>query len=213
MDSQEKFTRAISYGLERVGKADIRMKDHQSKAVRYVYDKHDVFIWLPTGYGKSLCYEILPYVFDSKLGTDSSVVLVISPLVSLMIDQVQSLKARGVPAAILSGNTSGAYQGCSNLLAKDSELSDGRYKLLFGAPEAILGGARWREMLQEEPYSTHVVAVAVDEAHCVSKWYRDYHIVLKVIVMILLGAVHSDQSMGEYMNCVHLFHQVHLFLR
>ena len=109
--SREKFTKALSYGLQRVGKPEVQMKDHQSKAVRYVYDKHDVFIWLPTGYGKSLCYEVLPYVFDYKMETDSSVVLVVSPLVSLMIDQVRSLKTRGVPAAILSGNISGAYQG------------------------------------------------------------------------------------------------------
>lgn len=102
--------------------------------------------------------------------TDSSVVLVVSPLVSLMINQVRSLKTRGEPAAILSGNISGAYQGCGNLLARESDLADGKYKLLFGATEALLGGARWREMLLREPYATHVVAVAVDEAHCVSRW-------------------------------------------
>ena len=80
MDKDDSFTKALSHGLQCVGKAaDIRVKDHQRKAIRYVYDKHDVFIWLPTGYGKSLCYELLPYVFDFKLETDRSVVLVVSP--------------------------------------------------------------------------------------------------------------------------------------
>ena len=70
-------------------------------------EKMCLFSWLLTGFGKSLCYEALPYVIDYKLGTDRSMVLVISPLVSLMIDQVRSLYARIVPAAILRSNIFG----------------------------------------------------------------------------------------------------------
>ena len=168
MDSETRFDQALLFALECVGKASVKLKEHQRKAVRYMYDKHDVFIWLPTGYGKSLCYELLPYVFDHKLDTDRSVVLVVSPLISLMIDQVRSLNARGVPAAILSCNSSGSYSGCKELLARESDSA--KYKLLFGSPEAILCGTRWSEMLLREPYATNTVAVAIDEAHCVSTW-------------------------------------------
>ena len=68
-----------------------------------------MFAWLPTGYGKSICYQLLPFIFDIKLGrttsplSDRSVVQVVSPLVSLMVDQVSTLQKRGVFAGILSG--------------------------------------------------------------------------------------------------------------
>ena len=70
-------------------------KEEQLSSVKAVYEGNDVFVWLPTGFGKSLCYQILPFVFDHKLGLIgsgmSSAVLVVSPLVSLMVDQVQKL--------------------------------------------------------------------------------------------------------------------------
>ena len=86
-------------------------KEKQSEAIKSIYEGKDVFTWLPTGYGKSLRYQLLLYLFGFKLGrtraiaTERSVALVISPLVSLMVDQVCILQAHGVCAAILSGNT------------------------------------------------------------------------------------------------------------
>ena len=62
-------------------------------------------MWLPNGFGKSLCYEVLPFVMDHKLSridAKSSLVLVVSPLIALMTDQVCSLRKRGVKAAVIS---------------------------------------------------------------------------------------------------------------
>ena len=98
---------AIVYALPRVGKASINIKQQQREATCIsvlIMEKMCLFSWLLTGFDKLLCYEALPYVIDYKLGTDCSMVLVILLLVSLMIDQVQSLYARGVPAAILRSN-------------------------------------------------------------------------------------------------------------
>ena len=83
-----------------------------------------------------------------------------------MIDQVESLRKRGVSAAILSGN-----EGVErSLLAQEKDLSvPGKYSLLFTSPEAIVGVERWREKFIQPPLSDTVAAVAVDEAHCVSK--------------------------------------------
>ena len=85
--------------------------EKQSEAIKSIYEGKDVFAWLPTGYGKSLRYQLLLFHFDFHLGrtraiaTERSVALVISPLVSLMMDQVCSLQAHGVCAAIRnSGN-------------------------------------------------------------------------------------------------------------
>ena len=89
------------------------LKEKQSEAIKSIYEGKDVFAWLPTGYGKSLRYQLLLFHFDFKLGrtrafaTERNIALVIYPLVSLMVDQVYSLQAHGVCAAILSGNTWG----------------------------------------------------------------------------------------------------------
>ena len=91
---------SITYSLERVGCPAITLKTEQRDCIKYLNEGKDIFLWLPTG--KSLCYEVLLFVLDDKLGRHGSVVIVISPLVSLMVDQVQSLRQRSVNAAITS---------------------------------------------------------------------------------------------------------------
>jgi RecQ family ATP-dependent DNA helicase len=165
---RDEFGAAVEYGLSQVGKADLTLKPQQIDAIRHVYNGKDVFLWLPTGFGKSVCYEVLPFVMDRKRESEQgshSIVLVISPLVSLMIDQVSSLRQRGVTAGILSG-----HPGVSSELLIGRASDIGKYRFLFSAPEAIIGVDKWREVLLSAPLSHRIVAVAVDEAHCVSKW-------------------------------------------
>jgi len=82
------FDRALACILSCVKQEGISLKDQQVEAVKLLSEGKDVFVWFPTGYGKSICYQLLPFVFDVKLGrtnaplVDRSVVLVISPLVS-----------------------------------------------------------------------------------------------------------------------------------
>ena len=171
---EREFLDAIEHGLRCIGRSSLTLKPQQLKAVRHVYNGKDVFLWLPTGFGKSVCYELLPFVMDYKLGKrvseeesarrSFSAVLVISPLVSLMIDQVTSLQERGVTAGILSGHSAVSEQ----LTVRAGSIDE--YSLLFSCPEAIVGVERCREMLLNAPLSERIVAVAVDEAHCVSKW-------------------------------------------
>lgn len=153
------------------------LKPKQSEALELIFQGKDVFVWFPTGYGKSVCYQALPFMFDHKLGrsnpVDRSVVLVVSPLVSLMIDQVTSLRSIGVGAAIISTSSqAGGQQPLGReLLVDERDVEGGKFSLLFGAPEAIVGSERWRQLLLGEPLYRQIVAVAVDEAHCVYKWY------------------------------------------
>ena len=63
---RDEFGAAVEYGLSQVGKADLTLKPQQIDAIRHVYNGKDVFLWLPTGFGKSVCYEVLPFVMDRK---------------------------------------------------------------------------------------------------------------------------------------------------
>lgn len=123
---------------------------------------NDVFIALPTGYGKSLCYAALPYAFDTlkTAGTPSSVI-VVSSLIALMKDQVAAYHAKGVKAGCVTGESSSEEK---------SEVVKGNFQLVFFSPESLLSGHRWRELLKHEPYQTNIVAFVIDEAHCIKKW-------------------------------------------
>ena len=159
---------ATAYALERVGAlSTLVLKKEQVSAVQAVYEWFDVF-WLPTGFGKSIRYELLPFVFDHKLGRIEgtniySLVIVVTPLVSLMVDQVTDLKKRDVDAAIISGSD----RIEKSHLATEQKLKD--YRVLFTVPEAILEH-KWRYFFEKPDISNRIVAIVVDEAHCVSKW-------------------------------------------
>ena len=89
----EDFDKALKFALCCIGKGDFTLKAEQLDAIKCIYDGKDVFLWLPAGFGKSICYETLPFVFNSKhsdgrTGGGCSVVLVVSPLVSLIMEAI-----------------------------------------------------------------------------------------------------------------------------
>ena len=107
MDGFEKAEeKAVAYALQCLNSPDLQLKPEQENSLRALYSGKDTFVWLPTGFGKSICYTALPFLYDSKLGrTESTIVsltLVISPLVSLITDQVVDLRSKGVGSAVLT---------------------------------------------------------------------------------------------------------------
>ncbi|MBO7663483.1 MAG: DNA helicase RecQ [Clostridia bacterium] len=129
----------------------------QQELVEGLLDNKDVLGVMPTGSGKSLCYQIPALLF-------SGTTLVISPLISLMKDQVTSLKLRGIPAAFLNSSMEEAeYRDTAYQAAA------GAYKILYVAPER-LHAPGFREMCQH----MDIPLVAVDEAHCISQWGQDF---------------------------------------
>ena len=126
----------------------------------------DVFVSLPTGAGKSLCYLLLPTCFDLLRGCSAgtSMVIVVSPLKGLMEDQVAKARSRGLSSISYVGTRYGELQEDMGGICK------GAFSIVFVSPQALLTELRWREVLRSDIYQRNMVGLIVDEAHCVDKW-------------------------------------------
>ena len=138
------------------------LKDEQLAAVTAFVEGNDVFVSLPTGYGKSLCYYCLPSVFDA-LNCQSepwSVVIVVSPLTALMNDQIESLTRKNVTSVVARGDDEYIKSG----------IVEGHYQIVFTSPEILLADKNWNDVFGSPSLGDRLVALVVDEAHCVKKW-------------------------------------------
>ena len=142
MEALAPLQSGIDYAIDKVGSdLGFTLKLEQKISLLKFASGRDVFVSLPTGYGKSLCYILLPKLFDALRGVcGQSIILVVSPLIALMKYQVGDITKMGIRATYISDK-----ETISSVIRQ--EIERGEYQIAFVSPEALFFGTQWRRIL------------------------------------------------------------------
>ncbi|RKF60861.1 putative qde3-like protein [Golovinomyces cichoracearum] len=192
-DQSQLFGHPWSKDVKKILKDRFRLKGfrhHQLEAINATLNGEDAFVLMPTGGGKSLCYQ-LPAVVQT--GKTKGVTIVISPLLSLMHDQVEHLKKISVRAATVNGDTD-VTERRSIMNSLREEHPEQHLQLLYVTPEMVSQSGQMRDILSSLHRRSRLARFVIDEAHCVSQWGHDFR-----KEYIALGSLRKDFPMVPIM--------------
>ena len=146
------------------------LHDRQLEPLYSFVNGEDVFVNLPTGYGKSLIFQMAPLIhvwmnenISPSCWKKDLIILIVSLLLALRQDQVKKLTSLGLKAA---------YGGAEQEPEVLQDIKEGKYMFVFVSPESMLATERWRNALESDTYQANLIGVAVDEVHCVTEWVQ-----------------------------------------
>ena len=191
--SLNSFFHGIFFALRQCKFRDIFLKVKQYKIIDAILSGKDVIGVLPTGYGKSIIFQLLPFIHEYLLGKET-IVIVIAPLNAIIDDQIKSLLKRGVRAGCMRKKESkvenrdirekndwdSECESSDDELHQDlqddqlSLLEAGHFRLLFMHPECFVSCRKGRNILASEIYKERVTCCVIDEAHLVQEWGEEF---------------------------------------
>ena len=164
------FASCLDFAIKKSAYNNVNVKPKQAICLEAIFRSRDTIAVLPTGYGKSLIYQLLPHLLakrnasrdtqsvDSCMATALPIVLVVSPLNSLIEDQARKINVNSELKVLRVGEN----------IPIDVTKAD--CDILFLHPEACISSKHGLELLQSESYSKRVGAIVIDEAHCILEW-------------------------------------------
>ncbi|XP_048245704.1 ATP-dependent DNA helicase RecQ-like [Haliotis rufescens] len=212
------FETALAYAKDNID-ISFKLKDKQEETLKTVFAGRDCIAVLPTGYGKSLIFQLLPFLLQRDRPVPG-IVIVVSPLNSLMQDQVISLCEKGVKACFLNcqGYAGNTFRIVTRHIVGDendereegdgepsetdvhapvyvsmADLRKGVYNLVYAHPETLVNNKTVGTMLRSKIYQDSVCAVAIDEVHMISEWgpkFRTAFNKLSEVICIFPDAAH-----------------------
>ncbi|CAL5048795.1 unnamed protein product [Urochloa decumbens] len=196
-DSQADDTRFNVFGIN-------SYRSNQREIINAVMSGKDVLVIMAAGGGKSLCYQ-LPAVLRNGIA------LVVSPLLSLIQDQVMGLAALGIPAYMLTSTTNKEVE---KFIYRALDKGEGELKILYVTPEKISKSKRFMSKLEKCHHAGRLSLVAIDEAHCCSQWGHDFRPdyknlgILKIqfpsLPMIALTATATSKVQTDLIEMLHI---------
>ena len=164
--------------------SEIILKPKQVICLEKIFLNSDILAVLPTGYGKSLIFCLMPALMVAKKNgvkcarSISSIVIVVSPLNALIENQISRLSSSGIRAPALDVQSSRnddvedseSESICDLTLCDKEKLETGYYNIVFAHPESLVSCTYGRKLMHTKPYQENVCAIVVDEAHCILDW-------------------------------------------
>ena len=163
---REDFSNGVNNVLKKFANIS-QLNKYQDECLFNFMERRDVFAMLPTGYGKSLIFQLVPGLCEElhnighKEFPANAIVLVLCPLVSLMESHMRELTNKGFTSVCLSKDMT---------IEEKRNIYNGKYSFVFASPESIILNDQWRKMLQSDVYQENLFGIVTDEAHVIPKW-------------------------------------------